>query len=253
METFPLYWPFVWGIHRPPVNSPHKGQWRGALVFSLICAWIKGWVNNGETGDLRRHRSHYDVIVMSSKLFAAVLWNSSMGKHKNVVLNHLFMMKYLYTRHIISGIWVYKTSPICPLHVAVNSILLHLLLHSSTIAGRWHFKRALDPCKLVNQIYTTPLHGDVIKWKHFPCYWPFVRGIHRSPVNLPAQRPVTRSFDVFFDLRLNKRLSKQSWGWWFETPSRPLWRHCKDQAETRMSDKYGVGVFILLCATIDIN
>ena len=48
-----------------------------------------------------------------------------------------------------------------------------------------------------------------------------------SPVNgeFPAQRPVTRSFDVFFDLRLNKRLSKQSWGWWFETQSRPLWRH----------------------------
>ena len=46
-----------------------------------------------------------------------------------------------------------------------------------------------------------------------------------SPVTgeLPAQRPVTRSFDVFFDLRLNKRLSKQSWGWWFETPSRSLW------------------------------
>ena len=41
-----------------------------------------------------------------------------------------------------------------------------------------------------------------------------------------AQRPVTRSFDVFFDLRLNKRLSKQSWGWWFETLSSPLWRHC---------------------------
>ena len=44
----------------------------------------------------------------------------------------------------------------------------------------------------------------------------------------PAQRPVTRSFDVFFDLRLNKRLSKQSRGWWFETPSRPLWRRCND-------------------------
>ena len=53
-------------------------------------------------------------------------------------------------------------------------------------------------------------------------YWPFVRGIHRS---FPAQRPVTRNFDVSFDLRLNKRLSKQSWGWWFETPSHPLWRH----------------------------
>ena len=44
----------------------------------------------------------------------------------------------------------------------------------------------------------------------------------------PAQKPVTRSFDVFFDLRLNKRLSKQWWGWWFETPWGPFWRHCND-------------------------
>ena len=51
-----------------------------------------------------------------------------------------------------------------------------------------------------------------------------------SPVTgeFPAQRPVTRSFDVFFDLRLNKRLSKRWWGWWFETPLHPLWRHCND-------------------------
>ena len=47
-----------------PVNSPHKGQWRGALMFSLICVWINGWVNNREAGDLRRHRGHYDVSVM---------------------------------------------------------------------------------------------------------------------------------------------------------------------------------------------
>ena len=47
-----------------PVNSPHNGQWRGALMFSLICAWINGWINNREDGDLRRHRTHYDVIVM---------------------------------------------------------------------------------------------------------------------------------------------------------------------------------------------
>ena len=58
------YWPFVQGIHRLPVNSPHKGQWRGALMFSLICAWINGWVNNSDAVDLRCHRSHYDVSVM---------------------------------------------------------------------------------------------------------------------------------------------------------------------------------------------
>ena len=63
-KHFPRYWPFVWGIYRSPVNSPHKGQWCGALVFSLICASINAWVNNREAGDLRRHRAHYDVIVM---------------------------------------------------------------------------------------------------------------------------------------------------------------------------------------------
>ena len=47
-----------------PVNSPHKGQWRGDLMFSLICVWINGWVNNREAGDLRRNRGRYDVMVM---------------------------------------------------------------------------------------------------------------------------------------------------------------------------------------------
>ena len=64
MNKFRRHWPFVRGIHRSPVNSPHKGQWRGALMFSLICAWIYGWVNNRDAGDLRRHRAHYDIIVM---------------------------------------------------------------------------------------------------------------------------------------------------------------------------------------------
>ena len=63
-EHFPCYWPFVRGIHWSPVNSPQKGQWRGALMFSLICVWINGWVNSREAGDLRRYRAHYDVTVM---------------------------------------------------------------------------------------------------------------------------------------------------------------------------------------------
>ena len=52
---FPRYWVFVRGVHLSPVNSPRKGQWRGVLMFSLICAWTNGWVNNCEAGDLRRH------------------------------------------------------------------------------------------------------------------------------------------------------------------------------------------------------
>ena len=63
-KHFPRYWPFVRGIHRSPVNSQHKGQWHGALMFSLICIWINGWVNNREAGDLRRYRAYYDDTVM---------------------------------------------------------------------------------------------------------------------------------------------------------------------------------------------
>ena len=66
----PRYWPFVWGIHRSPVNSPHKGQWRGALMFPLTSSRINGWINNREAGDLRRHRTHCDVTVMKKKRLA---------------------------------------------------------------------------------------------------------------------------------------------------------------------------------------
>ena len=64
METFSALLALCTGIHRSPVNIPHKGQWCGALMFSFICVWINGWVNNRETGDLRRYRAHYDVIIM---------------------------------------------------------------------------------------------------------------------------------------------------------------------------------------------
>ena len=63
METFSGHWPFVRGIHQSPANSTHRGRWRTALKFSLICAWINGWANNREAGNLRRHRAHYDVTV----------------------------------------------------------------------------------------------------------------------------------------------------------------------------------------------
>ena len=81
------------------------------------------------------------------------------------------------------------------------------------------------------------------KWWHhqmetFSALLAFMKGIHRSPVDsphrwippvtggFPSQRPVTRTFDVFFDMRLNKRLNKESRRHWFETPLQSLWRHC---------------------------
>ena len=64
METFPRYWPFV----RESVDFPHRGQWRRALMYSLICARANGWVNNRDAVDKRRHHAHYDVTVMDQNL-----------------------------------------------------------------------------------------------------------------------------------------------------------------------------------------
>ena len=76
-KHFPRYWPFVGGIHWSQVNSTHKGQWRGALMFSLICVGINGWNNRG-AGDLWRHRVHYDVIVM--QWFKLLLTHNTLAK-----------------------------------------------------------------------------------------------------------------------------------------------------------------------------
>ena len=78
-KHFPRYWPFVWGIHWSPVNSLHKGQWHGALMFSLICTGINNWVNIHEAGDFRCMRTHYDVTVMivvynTATIFINSLW-----------------------------------------------------------------------------------------------------------------------------------------------------------------------------------
>ena len=93
-KHFLRYWPFVRWIHRSSVNSPYKGQWRGALMFSLICARINGWVNNGEAGDLRRHRAHYDVIVMPNAISAALTsgtcdTSTSIARARTEVINTL--------------------------------------------------------------------------------------------------------------------------------------------------------------------
>ena len=67
METFSTLLAIYAGNSPVPVNSPHKGQWHGALMFSLICVWINSWVNNREAGDLRCYYAHYDVIVVTNQ------------------------------------------------------------------------------------------------------------------------------------------------------------------------------------------
>ena len=88
---------------------PHKGQWGGALMFSLIWAWINDWVNNREAGDLRHHRAHYDVIVMNKRqtilMITAFIISASFDgngpKHGNILIGFGFMTHYLRESHAI--------------------------------------------------------------------------------------------------------------------------------------------------------
>ena len=88
METFSALLALCAGNSPVPVNSPHKGQWRGALMFTLICARINDWVNNREAGDLRRLLDHYDVSVM---IYTIKIRQSSLIFVMGIPLRHLYI------------------------------------------------------------------------------------------------------------------------------------------------------------------
>ena len=123
-------------------------------------------------------------------------------------------------------------------HTIVHAIL-HIWEHSCVICVAHVLDCNLSQLEICRSSPITEWHGDVIKWKHFPRYWPFVRGIHQSPVNSPHKVQWREALMFSLICALNKRLSKQSRGWWFETPSRPLWRHCNGMRDT-LSD-FSVG------------
>ena len=132
-KHFLHYWPFVRGVHRSTVESPHYGQWLGALIFSLICAWTKARGNSWDVSDLRRHRDHCDVTLMLEK-----------------------------------AILVFRCC-----------------------------KKWLHPC--------IPAYMMKPWWRHqmetFSALLAICAGNSPVPGEFPTQRPVTRNFDVFFDLR----------------------------------------------------
>ena len=133
-KHFPHYWPFVRGIHRSPVNSPHKGQWCLALMFSLIWAWINGWVNNREAGDLRRHRAHYEVTVMNFfHIYALVFYRSQKCFWKPYYYSHFKMAFYL-SQQVQNE----SASDSCWLLMSNNTIdKLLITLHSEVGQAQW--------------------------------------------------------------------------------------------------------------------
>ena len=160
---FPRYWPFKRGIHRSPVNSPHKGQWRGALMFPLICARINVWVN--EAGDSRRHRAHYDAVIMrrshshecatrmqdERNNFDFRVHSYSFGKSRSMwfaLIRRLFQVVPLHWRH--SG------------RDGVSNHQPHDCLLNRIFRRRW--KKTSKLCVTGRCAGNSPGTGDVHKW-----------------------------------------------------------------------------------------
>ena len=126
-KYFPCYWPFVRGIHRSPVASNHKGQWREALMLSLVCTWTNGWENNRDACDLTRHRAHHDVIVMGLKLHPRDGNWCILGSDNDLM--HTRHQAFLYTHGELSIVkWVNFELNHFPL---TNKVLTHQTIISS--------------------------------------------------------------------------------------------------------------------------
>ena len=106
METFSALLAFSAGKSLVPVNSPYKGQWRRPLMFSLIFAWINGWVNNREAYDLRRDHTHYDVIVMIHHILCNTAWcRWLLIKYKQIVIKAISGTLITDNRNVYSRYW----------------------------------------------------------------------------------------------------------------------------------------------------
>ena len=231
-KHFPRYWPFVRGIHRSTVK-------RSFVVFFDL-RLNERLSKQLRRRYLRRHRTHYDVIVLCNANL-----DISSSKHsgwRQAVLDWT------------DGIYIYERTRYTLFHVNKSksryyfrkNTSKHNEMHVCTIKCNFCIIRRLSEkletprAHRLQDGYRCACGG----WALSACSEYFFLLMMKSsngnifrvtghlceeftdPRWIPAQRPVTRSFDVFFELRLNKRLSKQSWGWWFETLPPPLWRHC---------------------------
>ena len=178
---------------------------RKSLRFRLSVCWTKLW--GAPPLALGEPRRWNDKRVRNRRLGTRVVYPIKYAKH---LCCALFCCGY-----ISSSQWIHET------HLPIVFRFTSLSLEQSC------------PFRLLTWfIWDYGLYMLVSWWRHqmeaFPALLAICAGNSPVPGEFPTQRPVTRSFDVFFDMRLNKRLSKQSWGWWFKTLSCPLWRHRND-------------------------
>ena len=157
-KHFPHYWPFVRGIHRSPADSSLKSQSRRALKFSLICPGTDNWANNRYTGDLRRHRAHYGVIVMLSGLC----------KWQNCCLNHVIsaVSHSMVSDVIMLAVDTVPSNLSQKKHVfngAIDVANLDCVLHSLTYSYVSLWMRLRTLFSFMTQVFAMMLNGSLVQ------------------------------------------------------------------------------------------
>ena len=167
--------------------------------------------------------SFYSVMVPSGLNVIRVKPVISVEFNINDIISHAPLhITYFYVSHWIIAIYLIYARP------DTNTAACKNIIHCMTNYGLLQSLGAVCDLGFTVELQTRApeLINQITWWRHqmetFSALLAFCAG------EFPTQRPVTRCFDVFFDLHLNKRLSKQWWGWWFEKPSCSLWRHCND-------------------------
>ena len=169
METFPHYLPFVRRIHLSPVNSPHKGQRGGALIFSLICAWNNRWANNGDAGDLTPSHSlwrHCNVFLFNQCLIAAILcWVSASWYRHQMMLIDSYNIFPSYTIDFIGTVWGHY---ICLINIYSLKCLIRSLNNSECKTSLTKLQMLLFWVLQMNpQENRTKVSAFIIKWSQF--------------------------------------------------------------------------------------
>ena len=202
-RRFLCYWPFVRGNNRSSAYSHHKGQWRG-VNYDAIVLWhddVMKWKHFPRYWPFVRGEPN---IHLRQLLWSHTYWATSFAM-KRFSLFKIFALGNQHQQNDNSDV-------IIPGHLSSAEWM------SSTMRSRY----LAVPCLQMT-------HERHLWWRHqmetFSALLAICAGNSPVPGEFPTQRPVTQNFGVCFDLRPNKRLSKQSWSWWFETPSCPLWRH----------------------------
>ena len=186
-------------------------------VTGLCAGNSPGPVNFPHKWPVTRKMFPFDDVIMECRNWIGLVYTTNHTNYMHTARNLVFDQQHF----------------ICPICGNLYRKLSHMymvLIDTDVMEVMWWTIR----------IYHV-IHDDVIKWQHFPRYWPFVLGIHRSPVISPHKRQWRGALMFFFYLRPNKRLSKQSRGWWFETLPCPLWRRCNALWELERASKNETG------------